>query len=57
LNPRHVVSRINFGVVLFRQNHLDDAIQQFQAALQLDPKNAAAADYLRQVTERRKPKP
>jgi len=51
LNPRHAVSRINFGVMLVRQNRLDEAIQQFEVALQLDPKNAAAADYLRRITE------
>ncbi len=54
LNPRHAVSRINLGVVLFRQNRLDEAIQQFEAALQIEPQNRAAADYLREVTARRK---
>ena len=51
LNPRHTVSRINFGVMLFRLNRLDEAIQQFEMALRLDPNNAAAANYLLQVTE------
>lgn len=55
LNPRHVVSRINLAVMLVRLNRLDEAIEQFNVALQLDPKNAAAADYLSQVTNRRKP--
>jgi tetratricopeptide (TPR) repeat protein len=54
LDPRHAVSRINLGVVLFRQDRLDEAIQQFEAALQIEPQNSAAADYLRQVSEKRK---
>lgn len=57
LNPRHPTSRINFGVVLVRQGRLDDALQQFQVALQLDPQNAAAGQYLREVSARRSQKP
>jgi tetratricopeptide (TPR) repeat protein len=53
LNPGHAVSRINLGVMLVRQDRLDDALKQFEAALQLEPTNAAAADYLRQISDRR----
>lgn len=57
LNPRHVVSRINLGVVLVRQNRLDEAIEQFEVAQQLDPRNVTAAEYLRQIRDRRKQNP
>jgi len=52
LDPNHTVSRINLGVVFFRQTRLGEAIQQFEAALRIDPQNAAAADYLRQATDK-----
>jgi Flp pilus assembly protein TadD len=45
--------RVNLGVMLARQNRLEEAIQQFQSALSLDPDNVAARDYLRQVSARR----
>ena len=57
LNPRHPVMRLNLGVLLTRQNHLAEAIQQFESALSLDPSNAAASEYLRQVTARREKQP
>ena len=53
LNPRHAVARVNLGVMLVRQNRMDEAIQQFEAALAIEPGNAAAKDYLRQVSTRR----
>ncbi len=57
LNSRHVVSRINLGVMLVRQNRFDEAIQQFETALQLDPNSRDARDYLTQVRARRATKP
>lgn len=53
LNPRHPVMRLNLGVLLAGQNRLNEAIQQFEYVLSLDPTNAAASEYLRQVTARR----
>ncbi len=53
LNPRHPVMHVNLGVLLARQNRMDEAIQQFEVALRLDPSNAAAGEYLQQITKRR----
>jgi tetratricopeptide (TPR) repeat protein len=52
LNPQHVVTRINLGVMLVRQNRLVEAGQQFEIALQLEPNSQAARDYLTQVRAR-----
>jgi len=57
LNPRHAVARVNLGVMLVRQNRLDEAIQLFESALVLEPTNAAARSYLDQVSARRTQKP
>jgi len=46
INPRHVVSRLNLGVLLIRFNRLDEAISSFKNALQIDPENQAAREYL-----------
>lgn len=56
LNPRHAITRVNLGVMLVRQNRFDEAVQQLEIALSLDPNNAAAKDYLRQINARRNPK-
>jgi tetratricopeptide (TPR) repeat protein len=57
INPGHAVSRVNLGVMLVRQNHLEEAIQQFEAALQLDPNYKEAQEYLAQVRAKRAQKP
>ena len=56
LNPQHAVAHVNLGVMLVRQNRTDEAIQQFEIALSVEPTNAAARDYLRQVRASRNQK-
>jgi tetratricopeptide (TPR) repeat protein len=48
---------MNLGVMFIRENRLDEAIQQFELALHLDPDYAAAKDYLRQTVAVRNQKP
>jgi tetratricopeptide (TPR) repeat protein len=56
LNPGHATSRINLGVMLFRQTFWMKRSSNLKAALQLEPTNATATEYLRRVTEHRKQK-
>jgi tetratricopeptide (TPR) repeat protein len=49
INPRHVISHINLGVLLVRFNRLDAAIACFQDALKLEPDNQIAQEYLESV--------
>src|SRR5262249_51983242 len=51
INPRHVVSHINLGVMFERQNRHGEAIEQFEQALALDPNSKPAQEYLRQVSK------
>ena len=57
LNPRHAVSHVNLGVMLARMNRLDEAIERFEAAVQLDPNYKEARDCLAQTRARRAQKP
>jgi predicted Zn-dependent protease len=57
INPGHVTSRINLGVVLVRFNRLDEAISCFQDALKLEPTNQIAQEYLSSVRAHKAQKP
>jgi len=46
LNPKHVPSYLNLGVILVRINRLDEAIQCFQTAVDIEPENHQANEYL-----------
>jgi tetratricopeptide (TPR) repeat protein len=49
LNPRHIYSHLNLGVLLARFNRLDEAIACFQGALRIEPDNQMAQEYLQTV--------
>ena len=46
LYPKDVQIRFQLGVSEDRLGHFDEAMKQFQTVLQLDPKNAAAMNFL-----------
>jgi cytochrome c-type biogenesis protein CcmH/NrfG len=53
LNPRHALTRVNLGTLLVRMNRWDEAVQQFEEALRLDPTLREAGEYLAQVRAKR----
>lgn len=46
LKPDHVLAHLNLGVGLARQTQFQDAARAFRQALQLDPSNQVAKEYL-----------
>ena len=47
--PDFAEAHLNLGVALARERRFDQAIQQFQETLRIDPRNAAAKTYLEQA--------
>jgi tetratricopeptide (TPR) repeat protein len=47
--PDFAGSHLNLGVVLMKQQRLDPAVTQFEIALQLDPSNQPAKQYLGEI--------
>jgi tetratricopeptide (TPR) repeat protein len=48
---------VNLGIALSRRQRLDEALDQFQAALRLDPANAVARKHLEAIQAQRVNKP
>ena len=46
LRPDYVEGHLNLGIALARQQRFSEALDQFQTALRLDPRNAKAAQYI-----------
>ena len=57
LNPSFPVAHLNLGLALVQLGQLDEAEQQFEETLRLDPTNSKAADYLAQTRALKKRKP
>jgi len=54
LKPERVRARLNLCAMYVRQGRLAEGRQQAVAALQIDPQNRVASDYLRRIEERMK---
>jgi tetratricopeptide (TPR) repeat protein len=53
LKPDYAMAHLNLGVSLVKQGELEKAAREFEETLRLQPQNPLAADYLRQLRERR----
>jgi tetratricopeptide (TPR) repeat protein len=54
LKPDYAMAHLNLGVALVKQGELDNASREFEETLRLQPQNPLAADYLRQLRERKR---
>jgi tetratricopeptide (TPR) repeat protein len=54
LKPNYAMAHLNLGVALVKEGELDNASREFEETLRLQPQNPLAADYLRQLRERKK---
>ncbi len=46
LKPEYAKGHYNFGIALAKEGQIDQAIEQFQEALRIDPNYAAARQML-----------
>ena len=49
LAPSFVAARINLGILYYERHWVDQAIEQFNAVLMIDPQNAMARSALDQI--------
>jgi protein O-mannosyl-transferase len=54
LKPNYAMAHLNLGVALVKEGDLESASREFEETLRLQPQNPLAADYLRQLRERKK---
>jgi tetratricopeptide (TPR) repeat protein len=54
LKPNYAMAHLNLGVALVKQGDLENASREFEETLRLQPQNPLAADYLRQLRERKR---
>ncbi|MCI0409925.1 MAG: tetratricopeptide repeat protein, partial [Acidobacteria bacterium] len=52
MDPHHLAARINRGVALARLGRVDEAMREYEAALQQDPDNEDARYNLQRARER-----
>ena len=45
LNPNYVKAHANLGVALYKQGRLNEAVEQFDEVLRLDPQNRQALEF------------
>jgi Flp pilus assembly protein TadD len=53
--PAMALAHLDRGVMLARLGHMDAALQEFQETLRLEPGNQQARDYLKRVSDWKKP--
>ena len=49
MNPAHIPTRINLGLLLYNSGDKNGARAQFEAILRFDPRNATAKKALAQI--------
>jgi tetratricopeptide (TPR) repeat protein len=55
LNPGYVKAHANLGVALYKLGRAQEAVQQFDQVLSLDPQNRQALEFKQQALNHQRP--